>query len=347
MRLRQVINDAMDVQGGTGICLGRRNLIGRVYQAIPISITVEGANILTRTLIIFGQGAVRCHPYVLREMQAVQMADEDAASVAFDEAIFGHIGFTLGNVARALFLALGGARLIPVPGDRHSRGHYRQLSRMSAVFALAADFAMLTLGGSLKRKEKLSGRLADILSCLYLASAALKRYEDDGRPADDVALLHWSCEDTLFRIQEQFFSLLANFPNRPVAWLLHVLAFPLGRSYHAPSDALGHRVAQVLLVPSSARDRLTAGMFMSRNTEEAIGRIEDAFLKVSALEAIEGKLQAAVRAGELAKGDEETMLENAAARGVLDNAEVTQYRDTLAARRDVIQVDAYPRDFWQ
>ena len=346
-RMRQVINDAMDVQGGTGICLGRRNLIGRVYQAIPISITVEGANILTRTLIIFGQGAVRCHPYVLREMQAVQMADEDAASVAFDEAIFGHIGFTLGNVARALFLALGGARLIPVPGDRHSRGHYRQLSRMSAVFALAADFAMLTLGGSLKRKEKLSGRLADILSCLYLASAALKRYEDDGRPADDVALLHWSCEDTLFRIQEQFFSLLANFPNRPVAWLLHVLAFPLGRSYHAPSDALGHRVAQVLLVPSSARDRLTAGMFMSRNTEEAIGRIEDAFLKVSALEAIEGKLQAAVRAGELAKGDEETMLENAAARGVLDNAEVTQYRDTLAARRDVIQVDAYPRDFWQ
>ena len=346
-RMRQVINDAMDIQGGTGICLGRRNLIGRVYQAIPISITVEGANILTRTLIIFGQGAVRCHPYVLREMQAVQMADEDAASVAFDEAIFGHIGFTLGNVARALFLALGGARLIPVPGDRHSRGHYRQLSRMSAVFALAADFAMLTLGGSLKRKEKLSGRLADILSCLYLASAALKRYEDDGRPADDVALLHWSCEDTLFRIQEQFFSLLANFPNRPVAWLLHVLAFPLGRSYHAPSDALGHRVAQVLLVPSSARDRLTAGMFMSRNTEEAIGRIEDAFLKVSALEAIEGKLQAAVRAGELAKGDEETMLENAAARGVLDNAEVTQYRDTLAARRDVIQVDAYPRDFWQ
>jgi len=346
-RMRQVINDAMDVQGGTGICLGRRNLIGRVYQAIPISITVEGANILTRTLIIFGQGAVRCHPYVLREMQAVQMADEDAASVAFDEAIIGHIGFTLGNVARALFLALGGARLIPVPGDRHSRGHYRQLSRMSAVFALAADFAMLTLGGSLKRKEKLSGRLADILSCLYLASAALKRYEDDGRPADDVALLHWSCEDTLFRIQEQFFSLLANFPNRPIAWLLRVLAFPLGRSYHAPSDALGHRVAQVLLMPSSARDRLTAGMFTSRNPEEAIGRIEDAFLKVCALEAIEGKLQAAVRAGELAKGDEETVLEAAAARGVLDNAEVTQYRDALAARRDVVQVDAYPRDFWQ
>ena len=218
---------------------------------------------------------------------------------------------------------------------------------MSAVFALAADFAMLTLGGALKRREKLSGRLADILSGLYLASAALKRYEDDGRPLEDVALLQWSCEDALFRIQEQFFALLANFPNRPVAWLLRALAFPLGRSYRAPGDTLGHRVAQVLLAPSSARDRLTAGMFTSRDPEEAIGRIEDAFVKVCALEAIEAKLQKAIRSGELAKGDEETMLENAAARGVLDNAEVKQYRDAVAARRDVIQVDAYPRDFWQ
>ena len=211
---------------------------------------------------------MRCHPYVLREMQAVQMADEDAASAAFDKAVFGHIGFTLANVSRTIFLALGGTRLIPVPGDRLARGYYRQLSRMSAAFALAADLSMLTLGGALKRKEKLSGRLADILSGLYLASAALKRYEDDGRPADDVALLRWSCEDALFRIQEQFFSLLANFSSRPVAWLLRVLAFPLGRSYHALGSSRGPSAAHAIECARST-DRRDVRVAKSRRIDRS------------------------------------------------------------------------------
>ncbi|MDE2090010.1 MAG: acyl-CoA dehydrogenase, partial [Gammaproteobacteria bacterium] len=259
--MRRVINDAMDIQGGSGICMGPRNLLGRAYQALPISITVEGANILTRSLIIFGQGAVRCHPFVLKEMQAVADTDPRRASKNFDHALFGHIGFTLSNAARALFLGLTGARLSPAPGAGRVRRHYQHLTRMSAAFALTADVAMLTLGAALKRKEKLSGRLADALSHLYLASTVLRHFQDQGQLEADLPLVQWSCENALHHVQLSLDGVLHNLPNRFAARALRLLVFPLGKPYAPPGDVLGHAVARRILEPSEARDRLTAGIF--------------------------------------------------------------------------------------
>ena len=189
-RYRQLINDAMDIHAGSGICLGPSNLIGRAYQALPIAVTVEGANILTRSMIIFGQGAMRCHPWIIREFSAAQNPDRSKAVADFDHAVFGHLGFLLGNIARSLFLGLTRGRLSRSPVSGAARRYYQQLNWMSAAFALAADTAMMTLGGALKRKERLSARLGDVLSEMYLTSAVLKQFEDDGSPEADLPLLH-------------------------------------------------------------------------------------------------------------------------------------------------------------
>jgi acyl-CoA dehydrogenase len=228
-RGRMVINDAMDVHGGKAICMGPKNYLGRSYQQIPIAITVEGANILTRCMIIFGQGAIRGHPYVLREVNATRETDPHRALREFDEAFFGHVGFIVSNAARALFLGLTGARLVSAPGDAHTRRYYQQLTRWSAAFAFATDVAMLLLGGQLKRKEKLSARLGDILSQLYLCSATLKRYEDGGRERAELPLLHWSIQDALYRVQSAFDGLTENFPGRAARLLLQIITFPLGQ----------------------------------------------------------------------------------------------------------------------
>jgi len=345
-RMRRVVNDAMDVQGGSGICLGPRNLLGRVYQAVPISITVEGANILTRSLIIFGQGAIRCHPYVLREMRAAADADAARALREFDRAVFGHAGFMLGNAVRALWLGLTGARLVAVPGAAETRRYYRQVSRMSAVLALVSDAAMLSLGGELKRREALSGRLADVLGLLYLISAMLKHYEEQGRTQEDLPLLRWACEDALRVIQDRLDSLLRNFPHRPLAWALRRLVFPLGRPYRGPDDRLGHAVAELILAPTTARARLTAGAFVTNDTREAIGRVEFALEQVIAAEAVEKKLKAAQRAGRIGNGGDEAMLREALAHGVIDESEAGRYRSAQAARREVITVDEFPQGYW-
>ena len=255
--MRRVVNDAMDVQGGSGICMGPRNYIARVYQSIPISITVEGANILTRSLIIYGQGAVRCHPYVLKEMQAVAARDQKKASRVFDRAFFGHIGFVISNLARGVFMGLTSSRLVLVPADKSVCRYYQRLTRLSAAFAFVSDMAMLTLGGSLKRKEKISGRLADILSYLYLACTVLKHYANQGHRPEDLPLVEWVCNDILFRAQTAFSGLFRNLPSRPLAWLLRHALFPWGMRNAPPSDRLGSQVAELLLAPSSVRDRLT------------------------------------------------------------------------------------------
>jgi len=345
-RMRTVVNHAMDVQGGTGICLGPRNLLGRVYQAIPISITVEGANILTRSLITFGQGAIRCHPFVLKEMQAVNEQDPAQASRDFDKALFGHIGFTVSNALRTLLLGLTGARFVSVPGGNLTRRYYQQLTRMSAAFAFVSDIAMLLLGGTLKRKEKLSGRLADIISHLYLASASLKRFEDQGRPVDDLFLLQWSCEESLHTIQLRLIELLKNFPNRFAGKCLSIVVFPGGHPYGEPGDRLGHKVAGMILEPSQARDRLTSGIFVSTNQDEAIGRIDNALELVANAEPVEKKLAAALRSGVLAKGDTEQQLEQAVGKEIIDASEAALYRKAAAARRAVITVDDFPQGYW-
>ncbi len=346
-RMRSVINDAMDVQGGTGICMGPRNLIGRVYQAIPISITVEGANILTRSLITFGQGAVRCHPYVLKEMQAVGDSDKKRGADDFDRAFIGHIGFTISNMVRAFYLGLTGARFVRVPGDKRAKRYYRQLTRMSAAFALVSDISMLVLGGELKRREKLSGRLADVLSHLYLGSAALKRFEDQKCPDEDWPLLEWSCQESLYLIQKRLHELLANFPDRMIARCLRVLIFPLGKPYAGPDDRLGHKVAGIILEPSEARDRLTRGVFTTTDTNEAIGRIEDALVKVILAEPIEKKIQQAQRNGDLPPGMDEAVLQAAIQQGVIDEKEAVLIRNATSARSEVIKVDDFPQDYWK
>jgi acyl-CoA dehydrogenase len=340
-RARQVVNDAMDVHGGRGICLGPRNYLAQPYQGMPIAITVEGANILTRSLIIFGQGAVRCHPYVLREMQAARDPDPARALSAFDSALTAHAHHLLANACRALVLGLTGARFAAVPADGTLGWYYRQLTRMSAALALSADVAMLLLGGRLKRLERLSARLGDVLSHLYLASAAIKRFEDDGRPEADRPLLHWACRDALYRTQAALDELFRNLPLRGAGGVLARLVFPLGRPYAAPSDANDRRVARLLLQPGPARDRLTRGVFAG-GPQDPVGRVESALVKTARAQAPMRKLQRALRGGRLVATDGEAQIEEALRAGILDASEAALVRAAEEARREAIRVDDFP-----
>ena len=345
--MRVIINDAMDIQGGSGICMGPRNYLARVYQAIPISITVEGANILTRNLIIFGQGAVRCHPFLYDEMKAAMDYDNKRASVNFDRALFGHIGFTLSNFVRTVSLNLGLTWLLPIQGNKSVRGYYQQLTRMSAAYAFVADIAMVLLGGQLKRKESLSARLGDILSGLYLASAVLKRFQDQRCPPSDLPLVHWCCQYLLSNIQVAFDELLRNFPNRPLAWMLRRIVFPFGRAYLPPRDQLSHQISALLLSPNESKQRLVSGMFSPESLDEPLGRLQDALTKAIAAEPIEKLVKQAVRANKLPKGaNEETLLKAAVSRGVIDGQQADIVRAATKARLEVIQVDAFPQDYW-
>lgn len=346
-RGRQAINDAMDIHGGKGICMGPSNYLGRAYQHIPVSITVEGANILTRSMIIFGQGAIRCHPYALREIRAANDSNAARASVEFDRALMGHIVFTIGNGTRSLLHGLTGGYLASAPGSvgPEVQGYYSQLTRFSAAFALLADISMLVLGGSLKRKEKLSARLGDILSMLYLCSATLKRFKDDDRPAADLPLLHWSMQDALYRMQEAFNGLLGNFPGGAVGIrLLRFLVFPWGKSFSPPSDELGHKVAKLMLTPGEARDRLTAGIYVPESADEPLGILEEALQCAVVSEAVETKLRAAVKAGRVPAQREEKIAA-ALKQRVITTHELELMGKMEALRRRVIMVDDFPRDF--
>lgn len=343
-RGRQVITDAMDVHGGKGICLGPNNYLGRAYQQIPIGITVEGANILTRSMMIFGQGAIRCHPYVLKEIAATRTEDPAQASEAFDKAFWGHVKFVMANAARALWFGIGGTLFLSPPGAPESQRYLRQMTRLSAGFALAADFAMLFLGGDLKRKEKLSGRLGDILSQLYIASTVIKRYEDDGRPLADFPLVQWVLEDCLVRIQEAFFGVFKNFPSPLAGRMLRTIVFPLGRMYLPPSDQLGHRVARIMIEPSLTRDRLTEGMYIHRHESDAVGRLELAMLAAPEAEEVEARLRNAVRDGAIAGFTEESRIRAAEEKGIVSAAEAAKFLAFVALRRACIMVDDFPND---
>ncbi|NRA96599.1 MAG: acyl-CoA dehydrogenase [Planctomycetes bacterium] len=277
-RMRSVVNDAMDVHGGRAICEGPSNYLSNAYQFIPISITVEGANILTRTLIVFGQGAIRCHPWLLKEMEAAAETDRRTAVRAMDRALGGHIRHLLANLSRAAFHNLTGGWFASAPktASGEMRHWYRQLTRASASFAIAADFAFLSLGGMLKRKEKLSGRFADVLAELYMSSCVLKRFEDDGRPDADRAFVHWNLQRSLWRIQGALQGILQNLPARPLAWVLRLALFPLGRRRLPPADDLGHKVARVMLEPGEARDRLCRGAYVCMDKDDVTGRLEHA-----------------------------------------------------------------------
>jgi len=350
-RARQVVSDGMDIVGGKGISMGPSNFIGAAYMQTPVAITVEGANILTRSLIVFGQGAIRCHPYVLKEMNATRQADRADASAAFDAALFGHIRFTLANTARAWVMGLTGSRFVAVPAGvaPETRRYYRQIARFSAALAFVSDVSMSVLGGALKRKEKLSARLGDVLSLLYLCSATLKRYEAEGRQQADAPLMHWAIQDAMVKVQSAFEGVLSNFPNRFLSGMMRRLVFPLGRPCVVPSDALGHDIAKLLLEPSAARDRLTAGMFLGSPDDEGVGLIERALAATLASEPVEAKIRRAVKEhsldGKLPAGAGlEVLVTRAQAAGVISAAEgerVLAARD-LTAR--VIRVDDFAQD---
>ncbi|MCI0400445.1 MAG: acyl-CoA dehydrogenase [Gammaproteobacteria bacterium] len=342
--MRQVINDAMDVHGGKGIMMGPRNYLARTYQALPISITVEGANILTRSMIIFGQGAIRSHPFILREMQAVTDPDRTQGETAFDRALFGHIGFIGSNQARAFWLGLTGARFVKSATSSPSASYFRQLDRMSAAFALIADATMLILGGELKRREKLSARLGDVLSHLCLASAVLKHFEDQGHRQEDTVLMKWACQTSLYAIQEGLDGLLNNFPYRLIATMLRMLVFPFGKPYRMPDDALGYAVARLLLSPSAARDRLTQGVFIPQEPSEPVAQLEDALVKVVAADPIERKLDKAMHSGRLSASILEDAIDEALVDGIIDLHEASIVRDALQARRQVVRVDDFAAD---
>jgi acyl-CoA dehydrogenase len=345
-RGRQVINDAMDIHGGKGICMGPNNYLGRAYQGIPIGITVEGANILTRSLIIFGQGAIRCHPYVLKEIRAANDNDPARALEEFDQALVGHIKFSFSNGFRSLLYGLTGASLVKTPGNTSTEiaGYYQQLTRFSTAFSLVADVSMLILGGSLKRKEKLSARLGDVLSMLYLCSATLKRFEDDGRPVSDLPLLHWSIQDALYRMQVAFSGLFDNFPIRILAWKLRLLVFPLGKTFSPPSDELGHEVVKVMTALGEARNRLTAGIYVPTSANEPLGILEMALQCAEACQEANSKVRAAVKAGQIsAQGDEN--IAEALDQGVITITEAESLKKMKSLRRSVIMVDDFLPDF--
>jgi len=350
-RNREIINDAMDIVGGKGICLGPSNFLGAAYMQMPVSITVEGANILTRSLIIFGQGAIRCHPYVLKEIAATREGDAAKASVAFDEALWGHVGFVLSNAARTLVTGLTGSHFVRVPEGvaPETRRYYQQLTRFSSALAFFADVSMGTLGGALKRKEKLSARLGDVLSSLYLCSATLARYEREGRQAADAPLMHWAIWDAMFKAQNAFEGVVSNFPNRVVSTIMRRMVFPLGRPYVVPSDRLGHEVARLLIEPSATRDRLTMPVFLSDDEDDPAGLIERALAATIATEPVEAKIKAAAKAGTLGaalspgEGVEE-LAARAISVGVIDTSEGRALVEQRALVAKVVRVDDFAPD---
>jgi acyl-CoA dehydrogenase len=348
-RARIVVNDAMDILGGKGICLGPNNFMGRAYQQVPVSITVEGANILTRSLIIFGQGAIRCHPYVLSEMRAAQNPDAPQARVNFDRAISGHVAFAITNGVRTLGhgLTRGLFAAAPAKVAPEAKGYYKDLARYSAAFAFLSDVSMGVLGGELKRREKLSARLGDILSLMYLASATLRRYEVEGRQTADAPLMHWAMQDALFKIQAAFDGVLANFPSRVLAKMLNAMIFPLdrllGREHGVPTDELGHQVAQLLIGPSATRDRLTAGMYAPLDENDAVGVVELALAATVACEPIDAKIKAAQKLRQVGAGN--TAIREAMDAGVITAAEYALLERRAYLRDKAVRVDDFPQDF--
>ncbi len=340
-RGRMVVNDAMDVHGGKGICMGPSNYLGRGYQQMPIGITVEGANILTRSLIIFGQGAVRAHPYVLKEIEAAHDSDAKRALLNFDAALLGHISFTMSNAARSLIFGLTGGFGIPVHVMGPTQRYFQQLTRYSSAFALASDVSLLALGGGLKRQEKISARLGDVLSQLYLCSATLKRFEDEGRNAEDLPLLHWAMQDALYRMQVAFDGVLQNFPGRLAALLMRLLIFPLGRSLTPPSDRLGHQVAASLMSPGAVRDRLTAGMFVPEDENDAVGALEAALDSTLKCEPLQAKLDTASKDGRLNMHEELARIAEARDKSVIGIDDALLLERDYALRRKVIMVDDF------
>jgi len=342
---RQVIQDAMDIHGGRGLILGARNYLAHGYMSVPIAITVEGANILTRNLIIFGQGAIRCHPFIYREMQAAKEEDPQLGLRAFDSLIFRHIGYTISNFVRTFSLSLtaGLATRSPVSGP--SAKYYRQITRLSSSLALVSDIAMMLLGGALKRKERLSSRLGDVLSNLYLATAVLKYYRDHGSQKSDLPSVEWNMQLAMYNCQEALKEFFENLPNRPVALLLKFLVFPFGARYRLPDDDLEHELVQAMFSNNTLRERLTAPMYIGKNAADPAFLIEDAFQQLLATQPVRQVIDNAIRGGDIAEGlSVAARTEQAVRLELCSKSEAAAYCQAEQARSAAIQVDEFSRD---
>lgn len=337
---RKVALDAMDIHGGKGICLGPNNYLGRGYQSTPIAITVEGANILTRSLIIFGQGAMRCHPYVLAELEAAQLTDKKAGLKAFDHAVMKHVAFGISNFIRSFSLGFSSSLFVRAPAGKLKR-YYQHATRFSSAFALLADVSMLVLGGSLKRKESLSARLGDILSQLYILSAVLKHFQDQGSQQEDLPLVRYTSEYCLYNAQERFDEILQNFPNRPLAIILRALIFPFGPLYEKPKDRYHHKIAQLIMNPTEARLRLAEGAYTVSAKENILAQLQDAFIKAISAEPIEKTIRTALQQGLIKGYNLEEQAQSALDKGVITTEQFDLLNQAEEAKNKIIAVDDF------
>jgi acyl-CoA dehydrogenase len=321
--------------------LGPKNYIGRSYMATPIAITVEGANILTRSLIIYGQGAIRCHPFVLRELRAAGDEDLEEGLIEFDDALFGHIGYGISNVARSFFLALTHAKFSRVPLNTPTRRYYQNINRYSAAFALASDFAMLTLGGELKKRELLSARLGDVLSSMYLASTVLKHFENQGRRATDLPLVEWSIRTLMYQAQESLHAFLQNLPNRWAAAALRVFIFPRGRTYSAPSDQLSQKVVALMTTTGEARERLSQQAYTTLEPGNPIGLLQEALELSEKVAPLEKRLRQAFKEGLISSEYLGDQIPEAKRAGVVSKSEASDLEVYHEKVKDLLAVDDF------
>ena len=338
---RRVANDAMDIHGGKGVMRGPTNYLATGYASVPISITVEGANILTRNLIIFGQGAIRCHPFVLKEMRAAAQDNPVEGLKAFDRLLFGHLGYGLSNALRSFLLGLTHGRLSNAPATGPVGRFYQHINRFSAAFALASDASMFMVGGELKRKEQLSARLGDILSYLYLASMVLKHHQDQGSPASDVPLVEWSCRTLMFKAQQQLDGLLRNLPNRWIVALLRILIFPRGKTYSPPADRLDQEIARLVINPTTVRDRLCDGIYAAREPGSPLGQLQEALELAEKVKPLEAKLTDARRSGQIGGGALAAQIADARKQGILSAAEAAELQQFDEAVIALLTVDEF------
>jgi acyl-CoA dehydrogenase len=341
-RMRRSLNDAMDLHGGRAVCDGPTNYLQSAYQMMPVGITVEGANILTRSLITFAQGALRSHPYLYQEIQACQDADEERGLALFDAAFSNHVSFSLSSMFGAVFHNLTFGLFAHVPEKAYGTAEwYRQLWRAARSFAFVADLTVAVLGGALKTKQKLTGRLADALSELYLLCCVLKRYEDDGKPANDRFIVALAAQNGLYRFQEAMRGTIDNFPVAPVRWLMRAVVFPFGARYRPAPDWLGHKVVELVLSPGEVRDRLTRFIYVTHDVNDPVGLLEAALVKVVAAEAADKKLDRAVRAGQVRRVHGTDWIGEAAAQGVITDSEAHLLREAEQLTARVIAVDHF------
>ncbi len=339
---RKVIDNALDIHGGRGIQNGPNNYLANIFAGGPVAITVEGANILTRNLIIFGQGAIRCHPYILNEMQAVQ----DNSLKQFDQLLVKHIVYAASNVVRSLTFSLTNAFFVKTPTKKIIKPYYRQLTRMSSALAMVSDIAMLVLGGNLKRKESLSARLGDVLSALYLSSSVLKYFSDRNMPEDELPHVQWALDKQLANIQLAFNEFFDNFPTRWLAGLLRWIVFPYGRCYRGPSTNLSQKLAKHMMRLGESRDQLTKLCYIGA-ADQPLAILEQAVALQVATEPLLTKLKMAIKAGKVANNSNiEIRIKDAVVADIITEQEGQLLREYEIVRVQALSVDEFPADYF-